>query len=302
MVTCHTDWSTRAFDLEVAAPDTGPFPRRQFLEGLWNLCPRGDLCLAETSSALVPLVRSESVLQWVGHPDLVDYRSPLGDDAADLIARALALSPPGLRYRFDSLPAEAAGIVGRGLAQAGLSTARRQHAVTARLLLPDSYAAYLEGIGRKERHEIRRKRRRFAEEHGSARLTTTRGAGEGLSQFVKMHRDSGGIKGRFMTTEMEKWFVSLADQDGWRVDLLSGQGGNPVAATFGWADRDGYYLYNSAYDREAPGSPGIVLLSLLIERAIEERLRLFDFLKGDEPYKSRLGATRRPLFSFEGSS
>lgn len=302
MVTCHTDWSTRAFDLDPVAPDTGPFPGRLFLEGLWNLSPHGDLCLAEDEAALVPLVQSEAGLEWVGHPDLVDYRSPLGGEAADLIAEVLTKGPSGLHYRFDSLPGEAADTVGRGLAKAGFDARPAEHAVAARLSLPGTFSAYLDEIGGKQRHEIERKQRRFHEEHGSPLLTTIRGVGEGFEQFVKMHRDSGGDKGRFMTTKMEGWFASLADQEGWRVDLLSGQDGEPVAATFSWADGDGFYLYNSAYDREAPGSPGIVLLTLLIERSIQESYRLFDFLKGDEPYKFRLGATRRPLFRFEGST
>ncbi|MDR9449620.1 MAG: GNAT family N-acetyltransferase [Acidimicrobiia bacterium] len=302
MVSCRTDWSTPAFDLAAVAPDLGPFPRRPFLEGLWNLSPTGDLCLVESRSALIPLVHRESGLQWIGHPDLVDYRSPLGEEAVDLIAGFLASKPSGLHYRFDSLPAEAADLVGRGLVGAGLKVPPQQHTVAARLLLPAHHDAYLDGIGKKQRHEIRRKRRRFHDEHGSPQLTTTRGIGEGFNQFVKMHRDSGGTKGRFMTAEMSTWFATLAGQDGWQVDLLSGEAGDPVAATFAWTDGEGYYLYNSAYDRKAPGSPGMVLLSLLIERAIEESYRVFDFLKGDEPYKFRLGATPRPLFRFEGST
>jgi CelD/BcsL family acetyltransferase involved in cellulose biosynthesis len=34
----------------------------------------------------------------------------------------------------------------------------------------------------------------------------------------------------------------------------------------------------------------------MIERAIDERRPRFDFLKGDETYKFRLGAEERPLY------
>ena len=37
----------------------------------------------------------------------------------------------------------------------------------------------------------------------------------------------------------------------------------------------------------------------MIETAIEEGLPRFDFLKGDEVYKFRLGAEERPLFRLE---
>jgi CelD/BcsL family acetyltransferase involved in cellulose biosynthesis len=43
-----------------------------------------------------------------------------------------------------------------------------------------------------------------------------------------------------------------------------------------------------------------VLVSLLLERAIADRKTVFDFLKGDEEYKFRLGATARPLFRVTG--
>lgn len=301
MVTRHTDWSTRAFGLRPVVSDTGPFPGREFLEALWKHAPVGELCLAESESGLVPLVFDQSGLEWVGHSDLVDYRSPLGDEVPDLLAEVLTTSP-GLHYRFDSLPGAAADVVGEGLAMAGLGAEPEQHAVTARLLLPDSYEAYLHQIGKKERHEIRRKRRRFREVHGAPALVTTHGNGEGFAQFVEMHRNSAGAKGVFMTPGIEEFFAALAGQDGWQVDLLYGGDGRPTAATFSWADADGFYMYNSAYDRTSEASPGIVLLSMLIERAIQATLHTFDFLKGDEPYKFRLGATPRPLFRFEGST
>jgi CelD/BcsL family acetyltransferase involved in cellulose biosynthesis len=240
MVNCHTDWSTRAFGLSPVAPDTGPFPERAFLEALWSNQPVGELCLAESESALIPLVQGEFGLRWVGHPDLVDYRSPLGQGAADLIAELVGTSEPGTRFQFDSLPGEAAAEVGRGLARAGRLVEPQQHAMTARLLLPGSFGAYLEKIGKKERHEIRRKRRRFREEHGTPTVAATRGPGVGFDHFVGMHRSSSGTKGSFMTAQMEALFAALAAQDGWQVDLLLGEDGKPVAAVFSWADGDGF--------------------------------------------------------------
>ncbi len=301
MVNRRADWSTSAFDLPPVVPDSGPFPFRGFLETLWNHAPSGELYLAESGTALVPLVVDKTSLRWVGHPDLVDYRSPLGDAVPDLIAETMAMSP-GRHFLFDSLPAEAAAVVGLGLEKAGWGGRPEQHAVTARLQLPDSYEAYLHEIGRKQRHEIRRKRRRFEESHGPASLVTSRGTGEAFPHFIGMHRSSPGRKGLFMTAAMEQLFASLADQPGWQVDVLRGADGAPVAATFSWVDREGFFLYNSAYDQNLDSSPGIVLLSMLIEQAIETGRRTFDFLKGDEAYKFRMGAVARPLFKFEGAT
>ncbi len=41
------------------------------------------------------------------------------------------------------------------------------------------------------------------------------------------------------------------------------------------------------------------MLGAMIERAVQEGRRIFDFLKGDENYKFRLGAEPRPLYEIE---
>jgi CelD/BcsL family acetyltransferase involved in cellulose biosynthesis len=43
-------------------------------------------------------------------------------------------------------------------------------------------------------------------------------------------------------------------------------------------------------------SPGVAIIGAAIERATTESAPVFDFLKGDEVYKFRLGARERPLY------
>ena len=82
------------------------------------------------------------------------------------------------------------------------------------------------------------------------------------------------------------------------MDLLADQQGRATACVFGYSDADGYYLYNSSFDPAfSSSSPGVVLLSSMIEKAVREELSRFDFLKGDETYKRRLGAVHRPLYT-----
>jgi len=107
----------------------------------------------------------------------------------------------------------------------------------------------------------------------------------------------------FMTAEMEAWFATLAELPGWGLDALVGEDGHVTAAGFGYQDSDGYYLYNSSYNPQfSDSSPGVVLLGRLIELTIERGKPVFDFLKGDEHYKYRLGAQPRPLFQVVGSA
>jgi CelD/BcsL family acetyltransferase involved in cellulose biosynthesis len=162
--------------------------------------------------------------------------------------------------------------------------------------LPASTDAYYSLIGKKERHELRRKRRRYEDQVGPPKLRTDTGAGFGFEEFIRLHRLAPGEKGGFMTDERLRFFARLARQEGWRVDYLE-QDGVATACLFGWTDGSDYYLYNSCIDPEVQAaSPGLVLLVGMIEHAIGEGWGVFDFLKGDEVYKSRLGAVPRQLF------
>lgn len=103
-----------------------------------------------------------------------------------------------------------------------------------------------------------------------------------------------------MTDRRLAFFSRLARSPGWRVDYLQTPTGKAAACVFGWSDADGYYLYNSCFDPELQAaSPGLVLLQAMIEDSIKKGLRIFDFLKGDEDYKARLGAKPRPLQRLE---
>ena len=69
-----------------------------------------------------------------------------------------------------------------------------------------------------------------------------------------------------------------------------------VASTFGFELNGAFYLYNSAFEPEAQRlSPGLVLVSELVQDAIDEDLRVFEFLRGPERYKYQLGAEPVPL-------
>jgi CelD/BcsL family acetyltransferase involved in cellulose biosynthesis len=252
--------------------------------------------LVEEDRALLALCREGNTVVFLGEPDLTDYHTPLGTDPTAVVAELVAALDPGDRVVLDSLPVEGAVALAEGLAEAGLAPSHVEHEVAAVLDLPASYDEYLGGLDRKQRHEIRRKRRRFEEARGDAEMLRDR---NGLIDFVAMHRAAPGDKGEFMDERMEQLFSDLLDVPGAAVDLLVA-GGSPVAAAFGFEDDRAYYLYNSAFAPEASASsPGVVLIDLLIRRTISSGRARFDFLKGGESYKFRFGASPRPLWRLE---
>ena len=185
-----------------------------------------------------------------------------------------------------------------GLTRAGADSDIEQTEVAAVLHLPSTYDDYLQMVSKKERHEIRRKTRRYEKGAGEVKLATRFYPTDELDEFIRLHRLAPGPKGRFMDDRTTAFFRRLAKLGGWRVDRLEVGDGRASACVFGYSDDSTYYLYNSSFDPSFSSvSPGVVLLVSLIGKTIEEGLTRFDFLKGNETYKRRLGAVHRPLYT-----
>jgi CelD/BcsL family acetyltransferase involved in cellulose biosynthesis len=72
----------------------------------------------------------------------------------------------------------------------------------------------------------------------------------------------------------------------------------PAAMTIGFDYDDSHYLYNSAYDPQFSYlSVGLLCKILCLKESIEKGKKKWNFLKGGEPYKYRLGGQEIPLYS-----
>lgn len=303
--------------LAATLPGFGPFLGPDWAEVWWEHFGAGStLMIGELGdgAALLPLFRTDDgVVSFVGGADVTDYVGVVGPfdvhaAAGEALVDRLAADEDWRALHAVAVPAES-GFT----AAAALAAVRHGFDVTyeiedsAVLRLPESFEAYLALVGKKERHEIRRKERRLERELGELALECVGHAkaasgGElsaAVDRFVAMHRLSQGAKGQFMDAGMAEFFRAAAERfaalGSLRLDTLTAAG-RPVASTVGFADEHGYYLYNSAFEPSvATLSPGNVLLARLIAREIEAGRPVFDFLRGDERYKFRLGARRRPL-------
>jgi CelD/BcsL family acetyltransferase involved in cellulose biosynthesis len=287
-------------DLAAISPHTGPFPHAPFLTAAERAFATPDteaIVIAGDSGAVALSVESD-VARFAGDASITDYHSPLGSGAAAALADALAASGAS-RFELDSMPSETTDLVTSVLDRIGASYIVDVHAATGVLDLPESYEDWLMGIGKKERHEVRRKRRRFEEEFGV--ITVDEVGAEGVGAFCDLHRASPGDKGTFMTPTMEAFFSELVTSAGASIHNLVCDG-RTLASAFGFETAHGYYYYNSAFDgAAAQTSPGVVLLSAIIEHQIERGAQVFDFLKGAESYKYRHGAVPRELFVARGT-
>ena len=292
-------WSSFPTSGPTVADQLGPFPFRSFLETVWRYRQdeNADLITVADGPNMLALSVAGTHISFVGQENLTDYHSPIGATFGPLLGDVLR-SHSGHSYSFDSMPREVADIVSHSLAAIGAPSALVEHDATAVLELPSSFDAWLAGLAKKERHEVRRKRRRLEEALGTP--TIERLDADAVARFCEMHRTSAGDKGAFMTSDMEDYFADLVTDAGAAIHGLVADG-VVRAAAFGFETEDGYFYYNSAYDVEAASSsPGIVLVASMVEAQIERGAKVVDFLKGDERYKFRMGAISRPLFMIEG--
>jgi CelD/BcsL family acetyltransferase involved in cellulose biosynthesis len=220
------------------------------------------------------------------HPDpwdVVDLRRlRCGDPAADELATAF----------------------GAHLASDGWTVVREREEVCPILDLAPGldFEGYLGTLGKKERHEVRRKIRR-AEAAGGVRLERSTDPVGDLDEFVNLHQKKWGEDGLFPPTQggaqSRAFFRGLFEHCG-PTGLIALQfltvGGRRIAAGVWFDDGETLYFYNAGVDPDARDlSPGVLLVARSIEMALQVGRLRFDFLRGDEPYKYGWGATDVPI-------
>jgi CelD/BcsL family acetyltransferase involved in cellulose biosynthesis len=169
--------------------------------------------------------------------------------------------------------------------------------------LPGSFEEYLERLGAKERHELRRKMRRAGDLLPGLAFRVTRTPGElanDLPSFARLHRKSHPDKEAFMDEAMEAFFREVAEgflaSGRLRLGFLSTEGVD-VASVFQFRTDGAMLLYNSGYDPELrAANPGLVLIARSIGQAVEEGCAEYDFLRGTERYKYDLGGVDRVVY------
>jgi CelD/BcsL family acetyltransferase involved in cellulose biosynthesis len=243
---------------------------------------------------VAPLQISERTAAFVGSPDVCDHLDlalASGSETAACEALIRRLRAGETIDRLDLGPCRPDSAVVQWLLPVArrlkLSVEVAPDEAVYELSLPLSWDAYLESLSGKERHEIRRKLRRGGD---AFRFRWTTGRADAVDHFLRLFRRNRADKAAFMDPRMEGYFRRLATGVAeTRIGLLHVDGA--VAAAVWCMDLDGTrYLYNSGYDADFSGlSVGIACKLLSIRDAVERGLTRYDFLKGEEAYKRRLG-------------
>jgi CelD/BcsL family acetyltransferase involved in cellulose biosynthesis len=327
-VTCNSDpaifealrpeWN----DLAARSLTNTPFQRAEFQSVWWKHFGHGELCVLVMRddngrlAALAPIFVDPAeggTVRWVGGEEIADYLDVIAP-AADMETAAQALwdwlnspeAPAWKRIVFSNTPQWTRTL--HHLQARALTSGRKaaiiQLDVCPVVTLPASFDAYLKGLDSKQRHEINRKLRRA---QGSEDAVTwyiagrDRDIGEETDSFMTLMERASPHKAAFLNPQMRAAFrdtFAAMHAAGLLQLAFLEVGGRKAAAyaQFDYADR--LWVYNSGLDPEVGGplSPGWVLLARLLENAIENGRREYDFMQGNEDYKYRFGGKDTYVF------
>jgi CelD/BcsL family acetyltransferase involved in cellulose biosynthesis len=266
--------------------------------------------VAETRELLRLPSGPQELITFAGGSEVTDYLGPIAApedraEVAEAYVAALAAERDWDEVVLGGLAADAGWheLLASAAATHGLGVHDVEiDDVCPRVDLSGGLDAYLGRLPGRMRQEVLRKSRKLARDVAPHEVFTFPAAElhEGIEAFLDQAAQADSEKaGFFRRDDMRRWFHVLVDEYGedgtlrlHRLDV----DGLPAAMTVSLVWGDTWGLYNSSFDPSlAALAPGVVLVWELIGLAAAEGMAAFDLLRGDEPYKYRLGAIDRPL-------
>lgn len=257
---------------------------------------------------VAPLMRSANEAAFIGSPDLCDYLDFVvapGKEQDFSLALLGGLARGGVERMSLCCLRRDSFAMAHLLPQArsrGCFCSCEQEDVSLELSLPATWDDYLGLLDSKQRHEVRRKLRRLYEA-GDVRYRVTsdvEGVRDGMDTFLGLFAAGTDVKAAFLSREREQFFRSIARAMSQAGVLRLGTlqlNGSTVAALLYFEYGDRVFLYNSGFDPHYRSlNVGLLSKVLCIRNSIERQRVTFDFLKGAEEYKYRLGGREMPVY------
>lgn len=309
------DFSTAWEDLYQRSPHATPFQSPAWQRAILDspeASRRLRLFSARAGGKLVTMLplqsRGVTVLRSAGAM-LGDYLDPLVDPeyaqlAWPALLQAVRELQPGRTLVLENLREETISKpdLESFANDAGFQVEAEQQTVS-RIALRPTWEAYLASLGSHQRKELRRKLSKAETQAGAVLQSCAdpESINIHLNGTIALFEGSGGGKARKAKWLFPRHFAACAPQLAASGRLVLHKlflEDRLAAALIGLPTASGQILWNTAYDPAFKlWSPGIVLFAMVIRRSIEQGHKSIDLLRGQNDYKSRLGATEYALHS-----
>ncbi|MBI4317746.1 MAG: GNAT family N-acetyltransferase [Chloroflexi bacterium] len=164
--------------------------------------------------------------------------------------------------------------------------------------LPDTWQSYLERLSPNTRSELERKTRKLTREHNVQfeRVGEAAQLSDRMNTLFALHTErwtSRGLPGIFTNERLRPFHLEVASrflEKGWLDLTIITADGEAIGAIYNFEYRDTtcYYISGFRSTKEwSRYSLGSILLGNSIKRAIDKGVKVFDLLRGNDPYKSR---------------
>lgn len=253
------------------------------------------------------------VVRPIGCVDVTDYLDIIADSSrVEVVLQSIAEFVASHRSEFEwlnlcNIPEQSPtfSLLPPYLEECGLSVQLAQQEVCPIIDLPSHWEEYVESLDKKQRHELRRKLRRAegaTEQLEWYIVNHDHDIEVEMERFLHLMASSHSEKAAFLTDPKNRDFfkaiVPIALKNNWLQMSFLTIDAQPAAAYINFIYNGVVLVYNSGLLPNEFGqlSPGIVLLAHNIRHAIETGQKVFDFLRGNEVYKYRMGARDTRVF------
>jgi CelD/BcsL family acetyltransferase involved in cellulose biosynthesis len=269
------------------------------------------LCIERTMfGGFGPRVLQFLGCRFVGSDQLDVLAQPgLEEAVADQVVSAILGRQRDWSYiRFDDLAVNGVviGHIREKLTLAGMSEIKINSTICPFTTLPASVEEYQAGLAQRVRHTFRNRTSALDRQGATEYKCLLEGPElvHGYSELMRLHQErfrSEGKTSMFLGAAIQKFHAAvlsrLAKRHWVRLYLVQ-TGGTAVAALYGFVTGNRFQFYQSGMDPAwSKFSVGTVIMGKTINDAINSGCREFDFLRGNETYKSHWAKEAREQIS-----
>ena len=165
--------------------------------------------------------------------------------------------------------------------------------------LQENWESYAQSLSSEDRNNLERYTRRLQRRYSTRvyRCTMADQLPTCLAALFRLHQgrwQAAGEPGSFSSAERREFYAQLSRcllARGWLELWVLEIDGEIAAVQFGFRYGDRFFQLQEGYDHKRTSDrPGYVLRGEVLKRLISEKVKIYDFLGGEDPYKARWGA------------